>query len=151
VRSYAARLTQIERRCAHQHLRMTQQRRLVIRLLAEARDHPDVTQLYRRARATGSDVSLSTIYRNLKQLEHIGAVRRNEFAGGRPRYEVVPTRHHDHLIDLKTGRVIEFRSPEIEQLEMEVALRHGYKIVYHRLDIYAAPIGRSKRHPRNGQ
>ena len=149
MRSYAARLAQIERRCTHQHLRMTQQRRLVIRLVAQARDHPDVTQLYRRARARDSDVSLSTIYRNLKQLERIGAVRRNEFADGRSRYEVVPTRHHDHLIDLKTGRVIEFRSPEIERLQMEVALRHGYKIVDHRLDIYVRPIVRSKRHPRS--
>jgi Fur family transcriptional regulator, ferric uptake regulator len=128
---------------------MTQQRRLVIRLMAQARDHPDVAQLYRRARARDSGVSLSTIYRNLKQLENIGALRRNEFADGRSRYEVVPTRHHDHLIDLKTGRVIEFRSPAIERLQEAVALRHGYRIVNHRLDIYVTPIARSKRHPRS--
>src|SRR5262245_54514763 len=130
---------------------MTQQRRLVIRLVAQARDHPDVAELCRRARATDPDMSLSTIYRNLKQLERIGVVQRNEFADGRSRYEVVPTRHHDHLIDLKTGRVIEFRSPEIERLQMAVARRHGYRIVGHRLDIYVAPIGRSKRHPRSGE
>src|SRR5262245_66525144 len=123
---------------------MTQQRRLVIRLVAQARDHPDVAQLYRRARATDPDVSLSTIYRNLKQLERIGALQRNEFADGRSRYEVVPARHHAHLIDLKTGRVIEFRSPEIERLQRDVALQHGYRIVDHRLEIYVTPIGRSR-------
>jgi len=138
----------IERRCADQHIRMTEQRRAVIRVIAEATDHPDVEQLHRRAQALDPDVSLSTLYRNLSLLEKLGLVKRHEFTDGRSRYEAVPARHHDHLIDVESGRVIEFQSPAIERLQIEIARRHGYRIIDHRLEIYVAPIKRPSNHHR---
>ena len=117
----------------------------MIRVLVEARDHPDVEELYRRAQAFDPDLSLSTVYRNLKLLEAIGVLKRHEFADGRSRYEVTPAHHHDHLIDVESGRVIEFRSPEIERLQVEIARKHGYRIIDHRLEIYVAPISPSRK------
>jgi Fur family ferric uptake transcriptional regulator len=134
------RLTEIERRCAENKLRMTDQRRAVIRVIAEARDHPDVEELYHRVRTVDATVSLATVYRNVKRLEKMGVLKRHEFTDGRSRYEITPARHHDHLIDVETGCIIEFRSPEIERLQVEIARRHGYQIIDHRLEIYAAPI-----------
>ena len=145
-----SRMAAIERRCANQHIRMTEQRRVVIRLIAEATNHPDVEELHRRAHALDPNMSLSTVYRNLNLLEKLGLVKRHEFADGRSRYEVVPARHHDHLIDVETGQVTEFQSPEIEQLQIAIARQHGYQIVDHRLEIYVAPIGRSKNPHRKG-
>ena len=127
---------------------MTEQRLLVILLIAEAKDHPDVEELHRRAQAINADVSLSTVYRNLKVLEAIGVLKRNEFGDGRSRYEVTPARHHDHLIDVETGCVIEFRSAEIERLQIEIAQRYGYQVLDHRLEIYVKPITKGRHHSR---
>jgi Fur family transcriptional regulator, ferric uptake regulator len=124
---------------------MTEQRRVVLRVIAEASDHPDVEELHRRAQAIDPAVSLSTLYRTVRLLEAIGVLQRHEFLDGRSRYEVTPKRHHDHLIDVESGRVIEFHSPEIERLQAEIARRHGYRIIDHRLDIYAAPLPSSKK------
>ena len=134
-----SRLREIELRCAANRLRMTQPRRVVIRVIAETRGHPDVQKLYRRARAIDNQISLSTVYRNLKLLERIGVLQRHEFRDGRSRYEITPTQHHDHLIDVKSGRVMEFQSPEIERLQAEIARQYGYRIIEHRLEIYATP------------
>ena len=123
---------------------MTEQRRAVLRVVAEATDHPDVEELHRRAQRIDPDVSLSTLYRTVRLLEAIGVLQRHEFANRRSRYEVTPERHHDHLIDVETGRVIEFHSPEIERLQAEIARRHGYRILDHRLDIYVVPLQSSK-------
>ena len=112
-----SRQSELERRCVDNQLRMTAQRRLVIRVLAEATDHPDVEDLHRRAQLIDADVSLATVYRNLKLLEAIGVLKRHAFADGRSRYEVTPAHHHDHLIDIESGHVIEFRSAEIERLQ----------------------------------
>ncbi len=124
---------------------MTAQRRVVIKVLAEATDHPDVEELHRRAHAIDADVSLATVYRNLKLLEAIGVLKRHAFADGRSRYEVTPASHHDHLIDIESGRVVEFRSPEIEALQDAIARKHGFRIVDHRLEIYVVPLERPKK------
>jgi Fur family ferric uptake transcriptional regulator len=111
-----------------------------LRVIAEASDHPDVEELYRRARSIDSAVSRSTVYRNVRLLKAIGVLQRHEFTDGRSRYEVTPPHHHDHLIDVESGRIIEFHSPEIERLQAEIAHRHGYRIIDHRLEIYVAPL-----------
>ena len=140
-----SRQSELERRCVDNQLRMTAQRRLVIRVLAEATDHPDVEDLHRRAQLIDADVSLATVYRNLKLLEAIGVLKRHAFADGRSRYEVTPAHHHDHLIDIESGHVIEFRSAEIERLQEEIARKHGYRIIDHRLEIYVAPLATTKK------
>jgi len=119
---------------------MTGQRRLIARLLDEARDHPDVVDLHRRASSADPRISLSTVYRTVKLFENEGILDRLEFRDGRARYEQADVEHHDHLINLATGDVIEFRSEEIETLQTEIARRLGYKVVYHRLELYALPI-----------
>lgn len=124
-------------------VRITRQRRVVLRLLAEAEDHPDAMELYQRALAKDADVSLTTVYRTLKLLEERGEIHRHEFEGGPSRFEPADTDHHDHLIDLDTGEVIEFHSEKIERLQHEIAAELGYEIVHHRLELYGRKRGRS--------
>lgn len=135
-----SKLAEIERCCADHNVRMTQQRRAVLRIIVEARDHPDVRELHRRARSIDPDVALSTLYRTVRLLKRIGLLQQRDFTSGRSRYEITPKRHHDHLIDVGSGRIIEFRCQEIERLQTEIARRHGYQILDHRLDIYVTPI-----------
>lgn len=130
----------IERACRSRGLRMTGQRRVIARVLGEAQDHPNVVELHRRAAAVDDRISLSTVYRTLKRLESEGIVERLEFRGERSRYERMPKQHHDHLINLLTGDVIEFRSEEIEALQAEVARRFGLRLVSHRLELYGVPL-----------
>jgi Fur family transcriptional regulator, ferric uptake regulator len=127
---------EIERLSRAAGLRMTGPRKAVIRIIAETDDHPDIEELHRRAQVVDPSISLSTVYRNVKQLEDIGAIARHEFGDGRARVEPAGKRHHDHFIDLDSGEVIEFRSPEIERLQAEIAARHGFDIVHHRLELY---------------
>jgi len=140
-----SKLAEIERRCADHKLRMTKQRRVLLRVIAQAKDHPDIEKLHRRTRFIDPTVSLATIYRTVRLLEGIGVLQRHEFTAGRSCYEVTPKRHHDHLIDVESGSVIEFRCPEIERLQAEIARRYGYRIIDHRLDIYAAPLQSSRK------
>ena len=135
-----SKLAELERCCFDHKLRMTQQRHVLLRVIAEARDHPDIKELHCRARSIDPDISLPTLYRTIRLLKAIGMLQKCDFARGRSRYEVTPKRHHDHLIDVKTGRIIEFRCPEIERLQTQIARRHGYRILDHRLDIYVTPI-----------
>jgi Fur family transcriptional regulator, ferric uptake regulator len=121
-------------------VRMTSQRRLLLKLVETIRDHPDVDELHRRAHALDASVSLATVYRTVKLFAEAGILARHEFKDGRARYERAEREHHDHLIDLASGKVIEFRSPEIERLQAEIAERHGYRILDHRLEIYVTPI-----------
>jgi Fur family ferric uptake transcriptional regulator len=130
----------IERAAKAKGLRMTGQRRVIARVLGEAQDHPDVVELHRRAATVDERISLSTVYRTVKLFETEGIIERLELRDGRARYERAPQEHHDHLIDMRTGRVIEFRSEEIEALQTEIARRLGYKVVYHRLELYAVPL-----------
>jgi Fur family transcriptional regulator, ferric uptake regulator len=122
-------------------VRITRQRRVVLRLLARASDHPDAMELHRRAAAEDASISLTTVYRTLKVLEEKGEIHRHAFEGGPSRFEPADAAHHDHLIDLDNGQVIEFRSEKIEALQREIARDLGYEIVRHRLELY----GRKRR------
>ena len=130
----------IERACREKGLRMTGQRRIIARVLDDSADHPDVVELHRRAAAIDHRISLSTVYRTVKLFETEGILERLDFRDGRSRYEQAAREHHDHLINLETGDVIEFRSEDIEALQTEIARRLGYRVVYHRLELYAVPL-----------
>ena len=130
----------IEERCAAKGMRMTEQRSVIARVLAAADDHPDVEELYRRCVKVDDRISISTVYRTVKLFEDSGIIERHDFREGRARYEQIPESHHDHLINLRTGEVIEFQSEEIERLQAEVARRLGYRLVDHRLELYALPL-----------
>lgn len=130
----------LEKRCSEKGLRMTGQRRVIAKVLEDADDHPDVEEMYNRASSIDSNISIATVYRTVKLLEETGIIERHEFRDGRARYEIVPENHHDHLIDLKTGNVIEFESAEIEALQEKIARDLGYKLVDHRLELYGIPL-----------
>ena len=126
--------------CADQGMRMTGQRRVIAQVLDDADDHPDVEELHRRAAVIDTNISLATVYRTVRLFEDAGIIERHDFGDGRARYEALPEVHHDHLIDVRTGKVIEFRSERIERLQEEIARELGYEIVDHRLELYAVPI-----------
>jgi Fur family transcriptional regulator, ferric uptake regulator len=130
----------IEAQCVAKGMRMTEQRRVIARVLADSADHPDVEELYRRCAEVDRNISISTVYRTVKLFEDAGIIERHDFREGRARYEQIPEAHHDHLINLRTGEVIEFQSEEIERLQAEVARRLGYRLVDHRLELYALPL-----------
>ena len=132
--------TNIEALCVSKGMRMTEQRRVIARVLAEAADHPDVEELYRRCVAVDDKISISTVYRTVKLFEDAGIIERHDFREGRARYEQMRDSHHDHLINLRDGKVIEFTSEEIEKLQAEIARKLGYKLVDHRLELYAVPL-----------
>lgn len=131
----------LEEQCAEKGMRMTDQRRTIAQVMEAADDHPDVEELYRRASALDPRISLSTVYRTLNLFEEAGLVNRHDFRDGRARFEPIPDEHHDHLIDIRSGRVIEFRNEEIEAIQEVIAKRLGYKLVDHRLELYAVPLG----------
>ncbi|HTT83260.1 MAG TPA: Fur family transcriptional regulator [Rhizomicrobium sp.] len=137
-------LSRIEKLCAEKGLRMTEQRRVIAHVLSEAADHPDAEELYRRASAIDPRISIATVYRTVKLFEDAGILERHDFRDGRSRYEEVPDAHHDHLIDVQSGRVIEFRNEEIEALQRKVAEELGFELVDHRLELYAVPKGMKK-------
>ncbi|NTJ64783.1 transcriptional repressor [Agrobacterium rhizogenes] len=130
----------LEELCAERGMRMTDQRRVIARIIESSEDHPDVEELYRRSVEVDAKISISTVYRTVKLFEDAGLLARHDFRDGRSRYETVPEEHHDHLIDLKSGVVIEFHSPEIEALQERIAREHGFKLVDHRLELYGIPL-----------
>jgi Fur family ferric uptake transcriptional regulator len=130
----------LEEQCANKGMRMTEQRRVIAQVMEQAFDHPDVEELYRRASAIDQRISLSTVYRTLNLFEEAGLVTKHDFKDGRARFEPLPDTHHDHLIDIRTGKVIEFRNEEIEAIQDLIAKRLGYKLVDHRLELYAVPL-----------
>jgi Fur family ferric uptake transcriptional regulator len=129
-------------RCEAKGLRMTDQRRTIARVIGEAEDHPDVESLHARAVAMDPRISIATVYRTVKLFEEAGILDRLEFGDGRARYEDSTREHHDHLIDLSTGAVIEFVDPEIEALQERIAARLGYRLKGHRLELYGVPLRR---------
>lgn len=135
----------IEQRCLEKGLRMTEQRRVIAQVLSRATDHPDVEELYRRASAIDSKISIATVYRTVRLFEEAGILERHDFRDGRSRYEEVPEHHHDHLIDVTSGRVVEFRSDEIERLQAQMAEKLGFRLVDHRLELYGVPLESSKK------
>src|SRR6202011_3126859 len=134
----------IEALCAAKGMRMTEQRRVIARVLARSADHPDVEELYRRCAEVDDRISISTVYRTVKLFEDSGIIERHDFREGRARYEQIPDAHHDHLINLRSGEVIEFQSEEIERLQREIARKLGYRLVDHRLELYAVPLDDEK-------
>jgi Fur family ferric uptake transcriptional regulator len=137
--------SRIERLCADKRLRMTGQRRVIARVLSAAKDHPDVEEVYRRANAVDPRISLSTVYRTLRLFAAKGILERHDFGAGRGRYEEATRRHHDHLIDIETGKVIEFRNEEIEEIQERVARELGFSLVGHKLELYGTPIKRPRK------
>ncbi len=134
----------LEELCVDKGMRMTEQRRIIARVLQSSNDHPDTEEVYRRSTALDDKISISTVYRTVKLFEDAGIVERHEFGDGRSRYETVPDEHHDHLIDLKTGRVIEFKNEEIEALQDAIAEKLGYRLVDHRLELYGIPLSKER-------
>ena len=133
-------MDRIEKLCAERGMRMTEQRRVIARMLSAAQDHPDVEELHRRAHAVDPHISIATVYRTVRLFEEAGIIDRLDFRDGRSRYEEHSKEHHDHLIDMKTGKVVEFVDPEIEALQEAIAKRLGYKLVDHRLELYGMPV-----------
>ena len=133
-------MDRIEKLCIEKGMRMTDQRRVVARVLSSAHDHPDVDELYRRAHAVDPHISIATVYRTVRLFEEGGIIERHDFRDGRSRYEEAPNVHHDHLIDMKTGQVVEFVDAEIEALQAAIARRLGYNLVGHRLELYGVPL-----------
>ena len=121
-------------------VRVTRQREALLQVLADAADHPDAAELHRRAQAIDDTVSLATVYRTLSVLEREGVVHRHSFESGGARYEVADPRHHDHIVDLDSGRIVEFRNDKIEELQRQIAAEMGYEIVHHRLELYCRKL-----------
>ncbi len=135
--------SRIEQRCIDKGMKMTGQRRVIARVLSEATDHPDVEEVYRRASGLDPRISIATVYRTVRLFEENEILERHEFMDGRARYEEVSDDHHDHLIDLETGRVIEFHNTDIERLQEEIAHQLGFELLGHRLELYGRPLKHS--------
>jgi Fur family ferric uptake transcriptional regulator len=133
-------MDRLEQLCADKGLRMTEPRRIIARVLSSSEDHPDAEELHRRANSMDASISLATVYRTVKLFEDAGIIQAHDFRDGRARYEEVPDEHHDHLINVKTGEVVEFHSEEIERLQVEIAKKLGFKLVDHRLELYGVPL-----------
>ena len=132
----------LEALCAERGLRITEQRRVIARVLSESEDHPDVELLHQRASAIDPKISIATVYRTVRLFEDAGILDRHDFGDGRSRYEATPEAHHDHLIDVETGNVVEFVDAELELLQRQIAERLGYRLVDHRMELYGVRIDR---------
>jgi len=132
----------LEALCAERGLRITEQRRVIARVLSESEDHPDVELLHKRASTIDPKISIATVYRTVRLFEDAGILDRHDFGDGRARYEASPEAHHDHLIDLETGKVVEFVDPELEALQRQIAEKLGYRLVDHRMELYGVRLDR---------
>lgn len=132
--------SRLEQLCEQLGMRMTDQRRVIARVLSGSHDHPDVEELHRRSVAVDPRISIATVYRTVRMFEENGILSRLDLGDGRARYEEMPESHHDHLIDTRTGKIIEFNDPEIEALQEKIAARLGYKLVDHRLELFGVPL-----------
>ena len=134
----------IERLCIEKGMKMTEQRRIIARVLSSADDHPDVEEVYRRASNLDQKISIATVYRTVRLFEEASILERHDFGNGRSRYEEVTDEHHDHLIDIQTGKIIEFQNTKIEALQEEIAVSHGMRLVGHRLELYGVSLDAKK-------
>ena len=132
--------SKLEVLCAERGLKMTDQRRVIARVLSDASDHPDVEAVHRRATAIDPNISIATVYRTVRLFEEAGILAKHDFGDGRARYEETPDEHHDHLIDIQSGKVVEFHNDEIEELQRRIAEKAGYRLVGHRLELYGVPL-----------
>ena len=126
----------IEEKCIAKGVKLTEQRKIIAKVMSDSRDHPDVDELYNRVSKIDSKISIATVYRTVKLFEEAGILAKHDFKGGKARYEEINEGHHDHLIDIKTGEIIEFVDDEIEKLQNKVAEKYGYKLVDHKLELY---------------
>jgi len=140
-----SRISRIEKLCKDRGLKLTDQRRVIAKILSNSADHPDVEQVHRRASRVDPRISIATVYRTVRLFEEANILTRHDFGDRRARYEEVPDTHHDHLIDTKSGKVIEFQNNEIERLQEQVARKLGYRLVDHRLELYGVPLGNQKK------
>lgn len=134
----------LEQLCADKGLRITEQRRVIAKVLSESDDHPDVEMLHERANKIDPGISIATVYRTVRLFEEAGILDRHDFGDGRARYEAAPEAHHDHLIDVETGKVVEFVDPELEALQKQIAEKLGYRLVDHRMELYGVRLDREK-------
>lgn len=134
----------VEALCADKGLRITEQRRIIAKILSESEDHPDVETLHGRASAIDPKISIATVYRTVRLFEEAGILERHEFGDGRARYEAVSDEHHDHLIDVETGKVVEFVDEELEALQKRIAERLGFRLVDHRMELYGVALDRNR-------
>lgn len=132
--------SRLEKKCSESGLKMTGQRRIIARVLSESDDHPDVELLHQRAHKLDPKISIATVYRTVRLFEEAGIIEKHDFGDGRARYEEMREEHHDHLIDLKNGKVIEFSNEEIERIQRNIADKLGYRLVDHRLELYCVPL-----------
>ena len=137
-------VSRLEQRCVEKGMKMTEQRRVIARVLSDSVDHPDVEEVHRRSVDIDPHISIATVYRTVRLFEEASIIERHDFGDGRARYEEAVELHHDHLIDMQSGRVIEFTSPEIEELQKAIAKRHGFALVGHRLELYGVPLNSRK-------
>ena len=134
----------LEQLCADKGLRITEQRRVIAKVLSESDDHPDVEMLHERANKIDPGISIATVYRTVRLFEEAGILDRHDFGDGRARYEAAPEAHHDHLIDVESGKVVEFVDPELEALQKQIAEKLGYRLVDHRMELYGVRLDREK-------
>ena len=135
----------LEQLCADEGLRITEQRRTIARVLSEADDHPDVEMVHERANKIDPGISIATVYRTVRLFEEAGILDRHDFGDGRARYEAAPEAHHDHLIDVESGKVVEFVDPELEALQKQIAEKLGYRLVDHRMELYGVRLDREDK------
>lgn len=138
-------LNAIEKKCVEKGLKMTEQRRVIAQVLSGSQDHPDVEMLYSRAVAVDKNISIATVYRTVKLFEEAGIIEKHDFGDGRARYEEMTDDHHDHLIDLRSGKVIEFTNEQIEKLQKAIANELGYELVDHRLELFCVPLDKKAK------
>ena len=130
----------IEQKCLAKNVKLTEQRKIIAKVMSDSHDHPDVNELYLRVSKFDNRISIATVYRTVKLFEESGILTKHEFKGGKARYEELNEGHHDHLIDVKTGEIIEFVDDEIEKLQKKVAEKYGYKLVDHKLELYGVKV-----------
>ena len=135
----------LEQLCADKGLRITEQRRVIARVLSESEDHPDVEMVHQRANRIDPGISIATVYRTVRLFEEAGILDRHDFGDGRARYEAAPEAHHDHLIDVESGKVVEFVDPELEALQKQIAEKLGYRLVDHRMELYGVRLDREDK------
>ena len=140
-----SKLSRIEQSCIDKGMKMTEQRRVIARVLSDAEDHPDVEEVYRRSSQMDPKISIATVYRTVRLFEEAEILDRHDFGDGRARYEEASSDHHDHLIDINSSHVIEFQNDEIEALQEKIAREHGFRLVGHRLELYGVPLNPSEK------
>ena len=133
-------MNDIENKCIQKGVRLTEQRKLIAKIMSESKDHPDVDELHKRVNKLDSKISIATVYRTVKLFEEADVVAKHDFKGNKARYEKAPEEHHDHLIDIHTGEIIEFVNEDIEKLQKKVAEKLGYKLIDHRLELYGSKV-----------